>query len=193
MTQTELEYKVAELQSRIASINGTRFAAFDYLAKGTGELARHTIQLGFNYHNLVEKSIEQLALLMVDGETAWTPLQKQAAEEVMRRLNKTMAAHALGEQNSDYTKNGQYISLGNGININSTDGTIQVFGLAHTKTVIQEGTYATVNSRPLTVAINEIRAQLPVSKFREFALDVGNILGARIQGETIELAPVGKI
>lgn len=185
---TEIENKITQLQGVISTIKGNRFASFTYLSKSAGELARHTIQLGFSYHELVKRSIEELALLMVDGETAWTPIQKQAAAELMASFNKTLEAHARGEQNSDYTKRDQYFPLANGININSTDGTIQVFGLRVSKRVIREGTYKTVNSRPLTLAKNEIRKQLSVGKFKEFALDVGNILGARVQGETIEMA-----
>ena len=68
----------------------------------------------------------------------------------------------------------------------------QLFGLAHTKTVLVEGEYKTVNSRPLTVEQNKIRKQLSISKFREFALDLGNVDSARVNGETLELVPAAQ-
>jgi hypothetical protein len=188
MTKTAIKNKIIELEGVISTIKGTRFASFTYLSKSAGELARHTIQLGFSYHELVQRSIEELALLMVDGETTWNSIQKQAAEELMASFNKTMAAHSRGEQNPDYTKRDQYIPLVNGISINTTDGSVQVFGLKVAKKVLREGTHSVVNSRPLTLAKNEIRNQLSVGKFKEFALDAGHILRARVQGETIELA-----
>jgi len=178
---------IAQITLAIAQIKGCQFASLTYLSKTDGSVARYTVNLGFSYHNLVEKSIEELALLMVD----MTPgtLQYTAAEEVLASLNKTVAAHARGEQNEDYTKKGQYIPIRNGLNVNTTDNTIQLFGLLQSKVVLVEGVRKHVNSAPLTIAKNEIRKQLSVSKFREFALDSNNVAGVKVNGDTIELAP----
>ena len=43
-----------------------------------------------------------------------------------------------------------------------------------------------VKSRPLTVAKNKLRKNLPVGKFREFALEYLNVV--KLNGETLELA-----
>lgn len=181
---------IAEITKQVSAIQGCKFVSLTYLSKGTKELARHTLNLGFSYHNLVLKSITELEILMAENVETWSALTKQAAEEVMASLRKTVEAHARGEQNEDYTKKGQYIPIVNGINLNTTDNTIQLFGLAHTKTVLVAGEYKTVNSRPLTVEKDKIRKQLSISKFREFALDLGNVDSARVNGETIELVPV---
>ena len=178
---------IAQIASEIAKIQGNKFVAFTYLSKSAGELARHTLSVGFNYGNLVDKSITELEILMQENDATWTPLQKQAAANVMASLRKTKDAHARGEQNEDYTKKGQYVSIGNGLNLNTTDNTLQLFGLSHSKTVLVAGTYKAVNSRPLTIAQNEIKSQLSVSKFREFALDLSQVAGCRINGQTLEL------
>lgn len=180
---------IAEITKQVAAIKGCQFVSLTYLSKGTKELARHTLNLGFSYHNLVLKSITELEILISENSATWSALTKQAAEEVMASLRKTVEAHERGEQNEDYTKKGQYIPIVNGINLNTTDNTIQLFGLAHTKTVLVEGEYKEVNSKPLTVEKNKIRKQLSISKFREFALDLGNVDSARVNGNTLELVP----
>jgi hypothetical protein len=102
-------------------------------------------------------------------------------------LEKSIEANSNGEQSADYTKAGQYIPLGAGLNLNSQDNTLQLFGLIQSKVVLQPGEYKPVKSSPLTIAKNLIRKKLSIGKFREFALDVGNIHGARIDGETLIL------
>lgn len=178
---------IAEITKQIAQINGCQFASFTYLSKGTEELARHTLILGINYHTAVLRSVTELEILMQENQTTWTPLQKQAADEVMASLKKTLEAHARGEQNPDYTKKGQYIPFGNGLNVNTNDGTIQLFGLAHTKTVIVEGKPDTTKSRPLTIEKRKIQKQLTIGKFREFALDESQVASVRVNGNTLEM------
>lgn len=182
---------VAEITKVITAIEGAQFASFTYLSKGAGELARHTLILGFNYHKLVEKSVSELETIIALESDTWTDLQKTAANNVMASLKKTLAAHAIGEQNPDYTKRNQYIPLGGGVNLNTSDNTIQIFGLKHTKTVFVPGVYPKVNSRPLTLTQNEIRDRLSVSNFREFAIDPENIAQVKADGKTIEFVPVG--
>ena len=182
---------VQQITEALLNVRSCQFVAFTYLSKGAGELAKHVVHIGFNYHTAVEKSVTELEILIAENDATWTPLQKEAGSSIMASLKKTLEAHARGEQNADYTKKDQYIPIGNGVNINSTDNTIQVFGLAHHKTVLVPGFYKTVNSRPLTLAKREIEKQLTVGKFREFALDPSQIAGARINGDTLELASAG--
>jgi hypothetical protein len=179
---------VAEITKVITAIEGAQFASFTYLSKGAGELARHTLILGFSYHKLVEKSVSELETIIALESAGWTELQKAAANNVLASLKKTLAAHADGEQNADYTKAGQYIPICNGINVNSNDGSIQCFGLKHTKVVLVPGVYPKVNSRPLTVAQNEIRDRLSVSNFREFAIDSETVAQVKADGKTLEFA-----
>ena len=181
---------IAEIAKKLATVEGTQFASFTYLSKKAGELARHTLILGFSYHKLVEKSVTELEVLMAENADKWTPLQKQAADNVMASLKKTLAAHEKGEQNEDYTKKGQYVSIGNGLNLNTNDNTLQLFGLAHNKVVLVAGEYPKVNSRPLTIEQNKIKDQLSISKFREFALDLSQVAAARINGNTLEMETV---
>lgn len=184
---TVMRTKIAELAEAIKSIKGCQFASLTYLTKKTKELARYTVNLGFSYHNAVTKSVTELELLIAENTATWSEVTKLAAAEVMESLKKTIAAHAEGKQNEDYTKIGQYVSIGNGLNLNTVDNTIQLFGLLHSKVVLAEGEpQKPVKSAPLTIEKNKLRKQLSIGKFREFALDEGNVCGVKVNGDTIE-------
>ena len=182
---------IAQIAKQLATVEGTQFASFTYLSKKANELARHTLILGFSYHKLVEKSVTELEILISENTEKWTELQKQAAANVMASLKKTLAAHARGEQNEDYTKKGQYVSIGNGLYLNTNDNTLQLLGLAHTKEVLVPGTYPHVNSRPLTIEQNKIKAQLSIHKIKEFTLDLSQVAQAKINGSTLEMDAIG--
>ncbi len=177
---------IAEITKQIAQIKGCQFVSFDYLSKKRGELARHVLNVGFNYHRAVEKSVTELEILISENTDKWTDLQKQAAANVMASLQKTLASHAKGEQNPDYTKKGQYIPFSNGLNVNTTDNTIQLFGLSHSKVVLVPGPEEPDTRRPLTKAQDAIKAQLTVGKFRELALDESQVESVRVNGNTLE-------
>lgn len=182
---------IETLANKIREMAGTaKFVSFTYRSKKANELARHTIILGATYKGVVERSKLALELLPISEILSLGISQELAVEaknKILASFNKTLEAIANGTQNEDYTKIGQYIHLGNGLSINSTDGSFQLFGLAHAKVVIEKGEYKEVKSRPLTIAQDKIKELLPISKFREFALDFGNIQSARMNGETLEL------
>jgi len=169
--------------------NPPGFASFTYTAKGSGETARHTVILGFDYNKSVEKSLTDLACInRADFPAISDELWPVAVSEIRASLEKTLAAHVRGEQNADYTKKDQYLSLGfSGMHVNLNDGSLQVFGLAHAKTVLVPGEYKPVKSRPLTLAKEAIRKTLAVGKFREFAFDSGTIHTVRMNGSTLEI------
>lgn len=180
---------IVEITKAIAQIKGCQFASLTYLSKSDKSIARYNVNLGFSYHKAVVKSVTDLEVLIAENVETWSELTKQAANEVMESLKKTLAAHEVGEQNDDYTKKGQYIPICNGLNVNTTDNTIQLFGLLKSKVVLVAGEHKHVNSKPLTVEKNKLRKQLTVGSFREFALDAANIGGIRVNGDTIELLP----
>lgn len=181
-----------ELTKNIVALKGCKFASLTYLTKKTKELARYNILLGASYIELVQKSITELEILTRENETVWTDLEKEAARFVMLSLKETIEAHKNGGQNSAYTKKGQYIPFGNGLNINTNDNTIQLFGIKKSKVTITPGTHKKVNSAPLTIAKKKIRDLLPISEFREFAVDLGNMEAARVNGEVFEVNQVSE-
>lgn len=166
----------------LSNLTNATFASFTYTSKTDGSTARYTLILGAKYLTLLEKSKLELELLMptLDAEMSI------AADAVMASLNKSIEAHKAGTQSDDYTKKGQYTAIGSGLNLN-TDNTLQMFGLLHSKVVLVPGVKKEVKSSPLTIAKNKIRKMLPISKFREFALDLGNLHNAKVNGDTLVL------
>jgi len=183
-----MKHHVATIVNLIAELQTCQFVGFDYRAKKDGELARRVIIIGADYHELVKRSITELVLLVDENRETWNEVQKQASVELLASFNKTLEAHSRGEQNEDYTKRGQYIPIRNGLSINSTDWTVQLFGLEHSKVVLQEGVYPVVNSRPLTIAKKKLRKLLPVGRFKEFALDESQIHRVAISGNVLNLS-----
>ena len=74
---------VAEITKQIAQIKGTRFVSLTYLSKSANELARFTVNIGFSYHNLVEKSVTELELLIDESQSNWT--QQRSVVTPIRR------------------------------------------------------------------------------------------------------------
>lgn len=169
-----------KINSALAAANGAAcFASLTYVSKESGEMARHTVILNGDYGALVIKSLAELAVIR---ESLSDPLDIQAAEEIRLSLEKTRD----GVQDR-YTKAGVYTQLGNGLQVNENDGSLEIKGLAHAKTVIVPGVHKVVNSKPLTVAKNKIRSRLPVGKFRTFCLDVGALETLKVSHREIEV------
>lgn len=162
-----------------------RFASFVYTKKSDGSTSRYTIQLGFNYRNLVEKSLLQLKI----ESRNFTGIKLLAANELLESFWKTMN----GTQDA-YTKAETYVpdldSRGlsvQGVKRNLVDETWQIFGLLHSKVEILPPTLPAkvVKSSEKTIEKNKLRHSLPIGKFVEFALE--NLTIAKINGETLEL------
>ena len=180
---------IQELTEAIEKANGARFASATYLAKSSGELARHTLIIGANYGKVVADS--QLALSLVDlaqaAEESKLPLS--VFELAKAELEKSLTDSATGF-NPAYTKNGLYRTVSEGVKVSLNDGTFELAGLQHAKRVIVPGFYPTVKSAPKTIAKNILRKMLPLGRYRTLALDAGHIASVRANGEEIEFLPL---
>ena len=162
----------------LGGIEGCQFASLTYTSKESGETARHTVLLGFSYRKSVEKSILELEIL----RPTLTGIDAIAADELLTSFKKTLD----GTQDG-YTKAETYADTSiKGLKVNTVDNSLQLFGLTQSKVVLTPGAYKVVKSAEKTIAKKKLRKELPVGKFREYALDAGVINGARINGETIE-------
>lgn len=175
--------KIVDLIASQAGL--ARFASFTYCTRSTGEVARYTLQLGFSYRNIIQKSILELE---VDKEIM-ADLPRQAADAVLASLKASLD----GTQNK-YTKKDIYQDYKDtsgktvqGIKVNKNDGSLKIFGLVSSKVQITPPVtpHKTVNSAPITIEKNKIIKNLPIGRFREFALD--NLAIAKIDGETLVL------
>ena len=121
---TQARHVMKILQAIAAQAGLARFASFTYTTKTTGETARYTLQLGFNYRNSLQRSLMELE---IDSQIM-TGVERLAADELI----KSMKASLDGTQ-SKYTKKDIYQPYkdedGNtiqGIKVNSNDGSIKV-------------------------------------------------------------------
>ena len=172
--------KIVDLIASQAGL--ARFASFTYCSRSTGEVARYTLQLGFSYLNILQKSIEELEVdkqIMVD-------LPRQAADEILISLNASLSGtqtkYTKKDIYEDYKVDGKTIQ---GLKINKNDGSLKIFGLISAKVQITPPVtpHKKSNSAPLTKEKNRITKTLPIGRFREFALD--NLVMAKINGETL--------
>jgi hypothetical protein len=181
---------IGQLLAELANVQSAKFASFTYKAKGTGEVAKHTVLLNFSVEEAYKKDIELVNSIF---DNATDPLEKTAAGEILASLAVSLQEGA--GNNPAYThgeaargKNCEtYIHVKDiaGLMIHAETGSLHVKGMAITKEVIEQGTYKKVNSAPLTIAKNKIRSQLRSGKIRQFVLD--GLQSVRINGETLEL------
>lgn len=176
----------AEVLEALIRENGCpQFASFTYDAQPGGsrltrEVARHVLVLGASFENLYEKDIEVLKGLIpnLDG------LRLRAAEELLESRKESLDV-GIGN-NSRATSADAYITFEDcpGLKVHMGTGEVHVMGLKVSKVVLVEGTYRKVNSKPYTIAKNEIRKLLPSTRLRQYNL--GNRTTVKIQGQTLE-------
>ena len=191
----ELNQSTFEALRAIAANKGNRFAAlktYESLTKanGTGgKVADYVILIGFSYHNAAERDLAELhGMKFEDGS-----LQAQAQAELIASCEKTLAAHALGQQSEDYSCKDVYETVTldgeiiNGVRYCKTTGNFNLLGLVQSEKILKDGVYKEVNSKPLTIAKRNIEKLLAKSKVRTFTIHENKLGAAKINGETIEM------
>lgn len=170
--------------AEIAKLNGkTRFVSVVYESKGSGEVARHTFLIGANYRTLLVRSMDALTKKI----HALSGIDLEAAQELLKSYSKSLLAIDTQTVNPDYTKAGIYENLCDGLALHKEDGSLELRGLSIKKEVIKAGVHKTVNSRPLTIAKNNLSKDLPVSRYRSLSIDEGAMQTIAISGRKLAL------
>lgn len=178
---------LSRIKSEIEAINASGRATFigiTYTAKGTGETARHVLNLGVSYHNAVAKAIHELSC--IDRKTL-SGLEIEALDNVLGSYQNTLDKAAIGEKNDAYTKADVYIDICPGLKMNKNDFTFELHAMSVSKKVLVEGVHKTVASRPLTIAQNKLKKGLAVDKYRSFKLSLEHLESIRIGGNELEV------
>lgn len=174
---------LVDLLQNLAKTGNSQFASFTYTDKKSGGTSRYNVTLGFSYLNAVENSKLELELAK---PSLSDPTDILAANELLESFGKTLD----GTQDG-YTKAETYADTAiKGLKVNTVDGSLQLFGLVNSKVVLVPGVHKEVKSAPKTIAKNRLRKMLAIGKFREFAIDEGHFLSARLNGDTIEFDAV---
>lgn len=170
-----------DIMDLVAKGKGARFAHLTYMAKGTGETARHTVVLGANIANLYKRDIAKLEELQLT-QPSFHPVAV-AALLASRRESLTVG---IGH-NSAYTCEDVYSdTVIPGVRVHKASGGLQVIGLSIAKHVVQKGTYKRVAHSPATLAKMEVSKLLPSFTFRTFCLDKVSRIAANGEVLTIE-------
>ena len=167
-----------QLQDAIAKAS---IASFTYRSKGSGKLARQTIQVDTNYLNMLQKNLLECSLLSLDDIDNPDDLpMRQGKARILKSLRKSIKAHKQGKQSEDYTKKHVYKSLGKGLTEHKKDNSIEIHGYFMKEKIIEQGIYKTVKSGKLVLAKNLIKKHLPQSKWRTFSFE--NLESAKLSG-----------
>lgn len=156
---------------------GARFASFTYTAKGTGEVARHTVALGVDIARAYRRDIAVLEA----KRPSLQGVELQACDELLASLRESLTV-GIGN-NSAYTCAGVYEPVCKGVKVHGETGELHVFGFTRQKAVLTAGEYKKVNSSAKTLAKNALRKSLKSGKFRQFVLSEVSV--AKMNGKTL--------
>lgn len=179
------------------NLNGAKFIRINnYLAKTSGEVANHTINVGVSVLTAKETDLNRLKnctdsdLQMIskasgyDFETCKIALneltiaaEKNLAKDIADRSAQSQAQTNAFEQ---LTENGS-------LKLHKDSLAIHIFGMAINKEVLVKGEYKVVNSSNKTLAKKAIGSHLDLraSKFRTFILSGAN--SVKLSGETFDI------
>ena len=159
--------------------NGCRFCSFMYRAKGTGETAIYTVNLGIDLLTAYKRDRNVLANLKLNG------LSDIARNELVASLDDSLT-HGLGA-NKNYTAKGAFKFLGKGARLHLADNQLHLTGYLINKKVVQEGQYKKINSSPKTLAKIALGKKMKCRKFRDFIFDPRHIAGLKINNRVLEI------
>jgi hypothetical protein len=164
---------------------GARFIGMTYTNEN-GEKSKYRLIMGINLVSLYKSDLRTLKKLRpsLDGVKA------VACDELIASIENSLTK---GIGNNDaYTLRGYYTPITpNGevkLHVNEIGEThLYIRGFVLTKTVIEKGVYAKVNSSDKTLAKKDLEKSLKRGKIRTFKINVAVLEGIRMNGMEIEI------
>lgn len=150
------------------------FVSVLYTSKGSGEEARHTIQVGVPYLTVLEKSLVIAQAVTNNKElnidsALFTQAKTAIVDSLTKRIHKYKNEPQKVEDEAIYTYDSD------GLKHHKETSQVYINGLVISKKVITEGEHKKVNSRPLTLAKKKIERLLPLSKYRQFIVSKDHV------------------
>ena len=176
------------------NINGSSFVGIrGYVSSTSGEVANHVIIADFSYGNAVKHDLN--ALKSASNSDIINIAEKGFSTDLVRTAIHKLEVSFENNQNEETKSNqskGQdnaYIPITNSIKLHIETGKLHIYALAHSKKVLVEGTYKTVNSRELTLCQNAVKKyfNFKTAKYRNFIIDENQMCEVNVNGETIEI------
>jgi hypothetical protein len=161
------------------SIKGNKFVAIKGYTNKFGEVSNNVVSLGASYANAKVKDIEYLRSLDVatlDSDKGFKILE-EARLALLASMIKPNVNRSKGQIEA-------YVKVSTALKLHKETLAIYVYGYCENKTIIEEGEYPVVNSRPLTLAKNLIKKGLRTGKFKMYKVEEVSMLKS---GDTIVL------
>lgn len=134
-----------------------------------GEVSNNLVNVGASLTNAKAKDIETLQSLDVTTFGGDSILLEKARVELINSFIKPNENRSNGQIEA-------YTIVAKGIKVHNETGEIYIFGLRNNKTIIEQGVYPIVNSRPLTIAKNQLKKDLKSNKFTQFKLSATSVI-----------------
>lgn len=169
-------------QLREATEQGCRFLSFLYQSKGTGEVAKHTVNYGINYRNAIEDDKASLEAYIPQNA-----LEEQAKAEMLL----SMTQHLEKGVSDSYTLKGVYESIGNGLAQHTETGELYIKCYSHSKEQIEPPTKPKKPTKHGALKLAKMHIEKACSfkhtKFKTFILSQEHIGGMTINGDVVEI------
>ena len=168
---------IANLTSVLAkSPTGVSFVSIKGYTNAYGEVSNNLVNVGASLTNAKAKDVETLQSLDVTTLGGDTILLEKARVELINSFVSPNENRSNGQIDA-------YTIVGKGIKVHNESGEIYIFGLRNSKSIIEQGVYPIVNSRPLTLAKNQLKKDLKSNKFTQFKLS--STATIRMNGEEL--------
>lgn len=163
-----------------------------YLAKTSGEIANHVINVNINIMTAKLSDLEKLKnvtesdlILISEKLKIAIDTCKLALSELLASAEKNVSANIEDRTKQSQAQTDAYIFITPAIRLHKETLALHIFGQAISKTVLVEGTYKTVKSSDKTLAKKAIKKHLDLraEKFRDFIIE--NTEAVKVQGDTI--------
>jgi hypothetical protein len=128
-----------------------------------GEVSNNLVNVGASLTNAKAKDVETLQNLDVTALGGDTILLEKARVELINSFINPNENRSNGQIDA-------YTIVAKGIKVHNETGEIYIFGLRNSKTIVEQGVYPIVNSKPLTLAKNQLRKELKSNKFTQYKL-----------------------
>lgn len=163
-----------------SSPTGVSFVSIRNYTNKSNEISNNLINIGASYAKAKQADIEFLENIDLTAHNFKSELS--LLETAKAEL---IAAFIKPDENRSNGQIEAYTPICSGLKVHNESGLLYIYGYREQKTVLQKGEYKTVNSRPLTIAKDELRKLLKTGKFTQYAIEIGNEIKAK--GETLEL------
>lgn len=186
------------LFDKFNSLKGASFISINnYLAKTSGELANHKLNVGISVKNAKETDLNRLKnctkqdLVMVSKASGISyQICVEAHAEMLASAEKNLSENIEDRTNQSQGQTDAFISLtkNGSVKLHKETLAVHIFGMHIDKKVLVKGEeYKKVNSRPKTLAKKAITKHLDLraQNFRTFILP--NADNLKVMGEVIEL------